>query len=199
MLDYKKFFESQKQSDMWNIIPDSVKELHQLFQSHGKKLFVVGGAVRDFLTGDKPKDFDLCTNALPDEVLSILGRKYRTNLHGKSFGVVVVYTDDEPAGMEIATFRSDLSKGRNPEVKLGVGIEDDVKRRDLTYNALFFDLDKKEIDVLSCFLTSYFEDLISETNIWNSFITTHKRLYNKQLPFYNLDDYFEDEILIGHK
>ncbi len=55
-------------------------------------------------------------------------------------------------------------------------------------------LDKKEIDVLSCFLTSYFEDLISETNIWNSFITTHKRLYNKQLPFYNLDDYFEDEI-----
>ena len=66
--NYKKFFESQKQSDMWNIIPDSVKELHQLFQSHGKKLFVVGGAVRDFLTGDKPKDFDLCTNALPDEV-----------------------------------------------------------------------------------------------------------------------------------
>ena len=55
-------------------------------------------------------------------------------------------------------------------------------------------LDKKEIDVLSCFLTSYFEDLIAETNIWNSFITTHKRLYNKQLPFYNLDDYFEDEI-----
>ena len=130
---------------MWNIIPDSVKELHKLFQSNNKKLFVVGGAVRDFLTGDKPKDFDLCTDALPDEVLSILGRKYRTNLHGKSFGVVVVYTDDEPAGMEIATFRSDLSKGRNPEVKLGVGIEDDVKRRDLTYNALFFDLDKKEI------------------------------------------------------
>ena len=68
MLDYKKFFESQKQSDMWNIIPDSVKELHKLFQSNNKKLFVVGGAVRDFLTGDKPKDFDLCTNALPDEV-----------------------------------------------------------------------------------------------------------------------------------
>jgi len=143
--NYKKFFESQKQSDMWNIIPDSVKELHQLFQSHGKKLFVVGGAVRDFLTGDKPKDFDLCTDALPDEVLSILGRKYRTNLQGKAFGVVVVYTDDEPSGMEIATFRQDVSKGRNPEVKLGVGIEDDVKRRDLTYNALFFDLDKREI------------------------------------------------------
>ena len=130
---------------MWNIIPQSVKELHELFKSNGKKLYVVGGAVRDFLNSDKPKDFDLATDALPDEVLQILGRKYRTNLQGKAFGVVVVYTEDEPAGMEIATFREDVSKGRNPEVKLGVTIEDDVKRRDLTYNALFYDLDKKEI------------------------------------------------------
>jgi len=55
-------------------------------------------------------------------------------------------------------------------------------------------LDKDEIDVLACFLTSYFEDLISETNIWNSFINNHKRLYNKQLPFYDLTEYFEREI-----
>ena len=130
---------------MWSIIPQSVKELHELFKSKGKKLQVVGGAVRDFLNSDKPKDFDLCTDALPDEVLEILGSKYRTNLQGKAFGVVVVFTEDEPAGMEIATFREDISKGRNPEVKLGVTIEDDVKRRDLTYNALFYDLDKREI------------------------------------------------------
>ena len=141
---YKLFCESIK-NDMWSIIPQSVKELHELFKSKGKKLYVVGGAVRDFLNNDKPKDFDLCTDALPDEVLEILGTKYRTNLQGKAFGVVVVYTEDEPAGMEIATFREDVSKGRNPEVKLGVTIEDDVKRRDLTYNALFYDLDKKEI------------------------------------------------------
>ena len=130
---------------MWSIIPQSVKELHELFKSKGKKLYVVGGAVRDFLNSDKPKDFDLCTDALPDEVLEILGTKYRTNLQGKAFGVVVVFTEDEPSGMEIATFREDVSKGRNPEVKLGVTIEDDVKRRDLTYNALFYDLDKREI------------------------------------------------------
>jgi len=142
--DYKLFCESIKR-DMWSIIPQSVKELHELFELNGKKLYVVGGAVRDFLSGDKPKDFDLATDALPDEVLSILGRKYRTNLQGKAFGVVVVYTEDEPAGMEIATFREDVSKGRNPEVKLGVTIEDDVKRRDLTYNALFYDLGKREI------------------------------------------------------
>ena len=140
---YTQFLESK--SDMWNIIPQSVKDLQLLFKSKGKKLYIVGGAVRDFLTGDKAKDFDLATDALPDEVLEIIGKDYRTNLQGKAFGVVVVYTDDEPEGMEIATFREDVSKGRNPEVKLGVTIEDDVKRRDLTYNALFYDLDTKEI------------------------------------------------------
>jgi len=141
---YQQFLESQS-SDMWNIIPQSVKDLQLLFKSKGKKLYVVGGAVRDFLTGDKPKDFDLATDALPDEVLEIIGKDYRTNLQGKSFGVVVVYTEDEPEGMEIATFRTDVSKGRNPEVKLGVGIEQDVIRRDITYNSLFYDLDTKEI------------------------------------------------------
>jgi tRNA nucleotidyltransferase/poly(A) polymerase len=142
---YIKFLESIKQEDMWNIIPDSVKELHKLFQSKGKKLYLVGGSVRDFLTGDKPKDFDLATDALPEQVLEILGNDYRTNLQGKAFGVVVVYTEDQPEGMEIATFRKDISKGRNPEVQLGVTIDQDVTRRDLTYNALFYDLDKREI------------------------------------------------------
>jgi tRNA nucleotidyltransferase/poly(A) polymerase len=141
---YQQFLESQS-SDMWNIIPQSVKDLQLLFKSKGKKLYVVGGAVRDFLTGDKPKDFDLATDALPDEVLEIIGKDYRTNLQGRAFGVVVVFTEDQPMGMEIATFREDVSKGRNPEVKLGVTIEDDVKRRDLTYNALFYDLDTKDI------------------------------------------------------
>ena len=47
-------------------------------------------------------------------------------------------------------------------------------------------LEKSEIDILACFLTSYFEDLISGTNIWNSFIRIHKRLYGKQLPFFEL-------------
>lgn len=140
---YTQFLESK--SDMWDIIPQSVKELHELFQSAGKKLYLVGGSVRDFLTGDKPKDFDLATDALPDEVLEIVGDKFRTNLQGKTFGVVVVFTDEVPEGMEIATFREDLSKGRNPEVKLGVTIEDDVKRRDLTYNSLFYDLDTRQI------------------------------------------------------
>lgn len=57
-------------------------------------------------------------------------------------------------------------------------------------------LEKKQLNHLACFLTSYFEDVISETNIWSSFIGVHKRLYKKQLPFYNLNEYYENEINI---
>lgn len=55
-------------------------------------------------------------------------------------------------------------------------------------------LSKEEIDDLACFLTAWFEDLISGTNIWNSFINQSKHLYNKPLPFYEIEDYFEGEI-----
>ncbi len=145
ILKYKLFLESVK-GDMWSIIPESVKDLQNIFSEKGKKLYVVGGAVRDFLKGDKPKDFDLCTDALPDEVLEIIGSDYKTNLQGKSFGVVVVYTDDQPMGMEIATFRSDTydGKSRNPKVEYTT-IENDVERRDLSINSLFYDLEKRKI------------------------------------------------------
>ena len=141
---YHQFLEAK--SDMWDVIPQSIKDLNSIFSKAGKKLYLVGGSVRDFLTGDKPKDFDLATDALPDEVIKILqSYNYDFNLQGKAFGVVVAYTNDQPDGLEIATFRQDISKGRNPEVKLGVTIEDDVKRRDLTYNSLFYDLEKREV------------------------------------------------------
>lgn len=55
-------------------------------------------------------------------------------------------------------------------------------------------LEKTALNQLACFLTSYFEDIISETNIWNSFIRVHKRIYNKPLPFYILDEYYEKEV-----
>lgn len=127
-------------------IPKSIIDIHRLFNKSGHKLFLVGGCVRDFLKGDKPKDFDLCTDALPDEILEIIGKKYKTNLQGKSFGVIVVYTNDQPMGMEIATFRSDTydGKSRNPKVEYTT-IDKDVERRDLSINALFYDLEKKEI------------------------------------------------------
>ncbi len=74
----------------------------------------------------------------------------------------------------------------------------DVKKTIVTTNrqslVLQMFLDDEDIDLLSCFLTSYFEDLISGTNIWNSFVKVHHKLYRKQLPFYDLDEYYEEEI-----
>lgn len=59
---------------------------------------------------------------------------------------------------------------------------------------LFKGLDEMDIDLLSCFLVSYFEDIISNTNIWNSFTDIHLEHYKKRLPFYNTDEYYDDEI-----
>ena len=58
----------------------------------------------------------------------------------------------------------------------------------------FMYINKKDIDLLSCFLCAWFEDIISQTNIYGSFVSIHKRLYKKQLPFYDLDEYYEGEI-----
>jgi tRNA nucleotidyltransferase/poly(A) polymerase len=90
---------------MWSTIPESIKILHTLFKEHNKSLFVVGGSVRDFLNKETPKDFDLATDATPEEVLTIT-KGYKTKLQGEAFGVVVVYTKD--GEFEVATFRTDL-------------------------------------------------------------------------------------------
>ncbi len=55
-------------------------------------------------------------------------------------------------------------------------------------------LSEEEINLFSCFLVCYFEDIISETSIWQSFTGQHMKLYQKYLPFYQLDEYFHDEI-----
>ena len=121
-------------------IPSDIVKIHRAFKTSGKKLYVVGGAVRDAILGKSPKDFDLATDAKPDEVLKIAkDNNFSTAEVGKAFGVVIVN------GNEIATFRKDIGKGRRPTSVDYTDIEGDVRRRDLTVNALFYDMDKKEI------------------------------------------------------
>jgi hypothetical protein len=55
-------------------------------------------------------------------------------------------------------------------------------------------IDSKQLNILSCFLTSYFEDIISDTQIWNTFVKEHQQLYHKPLPFYDIEEYYENEI-----
>ena len=121
-------------------IPSDIKKIYKLFRKNGKQLFVVGGAVRDAILGKTPKDFDLATDAKPDEVLAIAKKGgFKTVEVGKSFGVVVVN------GHEIATFRKDIGKGRRPDAVDFTDIRGDVMRRDLTINALFYDIGKGNI------------------------------------------------------
>jgi tRNA nucleotidyltransferase/poly(A) polymerase len=125
-------------------IPDDIKAIKDVFVKNGHKLFVVGGAVRDALLGKEPKDYDLATDAVPDKVEQIMQRAgLRTLPTGKQFGVINVFTDDDE--YEIATFRKDIGGGRKPDEVEFTTIDQDVKRRDLTINALFYDIDTGEV------------------------------------------------------
>ena len=128
-------------------VPKDVKDLHKLFKKNKKELYVVGGAVRDALLGKKPKDFDLATDAKPNEVVEIVTKAGYNTIGevGQQFGVVIVQTPDFRDGMEIATFREDIGKGRRPDSVEYSTIDKDVLRRDLTINALFYDIEREEV------------------------------------------------------
>ena len=125
-------------------IPSDILEIKDVFVKNGFKLYVVGGAVRDALLGKTPKDWDLATDATPDKVEEIMAKGgFKTLPTGKAFGVINVFTDDDE--YEVATFRTDIGSGRRPDSVEFTTIDQDVKRRDLTINALFFDIDTNEI------------------------------------------------------
>jgi len=129
-------------------LPKDILELHTIFKNNGFKLFLVGGCVRDALLEIKPKDFDLVTDALPDTIINILHKEniVKSILEtGKSFGVINVITENDE--YEIATFRCDglYSNGRRPDTVKFTTIEEDVLRRDLTINALYYDITNKMV------------------------------------------------------
>jgi tRNA nucleotidyltransferase/poly(A) polymerase len=127
-------------------LPTDLETLSDIFKSSGKDFYLVGGSVRDALLGKSPKDFDVTTNATPDEVEEILKAypEYRVLELGRAFGIVKIITP-EGNDYEIATFRTDIGKGRRPDRVEFATIEKDVNRRDLTMNALFYDISNKEI------------------------------------------------------
>ncbi len=124
-------------------LPADILKIKDILKGAGFKLYVVGGAVRDAILGKEPKDFDLATDAVPDKVQELLRNSYKTLETGKAFGVINVLT---PTGeYEVATFRKDLGKGRRPDAVKFTTIDQDVLRRDLTINALFYDIDAHEV------------------------------------------------------
>ena len=143
--DFKLLTEAKNSLKM--NVPSDILDLHKLFKKNGKELFIVGGAVRDALLGKKPKDFDLATDAFPAEVIEIVTNAGYTTTGevGHQFGVVIVNVPSDPAGVEVATFREDIGKGRRPDAVEYSTIDKDVLRRDLTINALFYDMGTEEV------------------------------------------------------
>jgi poly(A) polymerase len=100
----------------------------------GHQAFLVGGCVRDLLLGREPADFDVSTDATPDQVIALLPKSVAV---GAKFGVIVVPVAEHQ--VEVATFRSDIGSadGRHPErVVFSSSPEKDVQRRDFTINGL---------------------------------------------------------------
>ena len=126
-------------------IPQDIQQINDVFKKNGIKLYVVGGAVRDALLNKTPKDYDLATDAVPDKVEEIMAKAgFKTLPTGKAFGVINVFTSE--GEYEIATMRKDVgSDGRRPDSVTFTDIEGDVSRRDLTINALYYDIDTHEI------------------------------------------------------
>ena len=106
----------------------------------GHQALWAGGCVRDQLLGKMPKDYDVATDAQPERIREVFGRK-RTLAIGAAFGVITVLGPQDAGQIEVATFRRDIgySDGRRPDAVAFTSAEEDAKRRDLTINGIFFD------------------------------------------------------------
>ena len=113
-------------------------------QEKGHIAYLAGGCVRDMLRGETPKDYDIATSALPEEITSIFTKTREVGVH---FGVVIVIVNNQ--AFDVATFRNDGSykDGRHPEEVTFSTPQDDTARRDFTVNGIFFDpISEKYID-----------------------------------------------------
>jgi putative nucleotidyltransferase with HDIG domain len=105
-------------------------------QAAGFAAFWVGGCVRDFLLGREPQDFDIATDARPEQVEKLFRKTIPV---GKKFGVIIVVEGGQQ--FQVATFRAeaDYQDGRRPEKIVFASAEADASRRDFTVNGLFYD------------------------------------------------------------
>jgi putative nucleotidyltransferase with HDIG domain len=111
-----------------------LKEIAAIFISQGKQVFLVGGAVRDMFLGKTAQDWDIATDALPQEVIAMFPKVIPT---GIKHGTVTVHHKGH--FLEVTTFRteSNYRDGRRPDrVKYAATIEEDLSRRDFTMNAI---------------------------------------------------------------
>ena len=121
-------------------IPKEVIEVTQTLENAGFEAFIVGGCVRDLLLGKTPKDWDITTNATPEEIQGLFPNSFYNN----DFGTVGIKTNTEKNSLkviEITPYRTEstYSDARRPDtVSFSEHIDEDLKRRDFTVNALAY-------------------------------------------------------------
>jgi poly(A) polymerase/tRNA nucleotidyltransferase (CCA-adding enzyme) len=131
------------------VIPEYVQKVGRILTKEGYEAYIVGGALRDVVLGKTPHDYDIATNALPDEMLNMFPKAVST---GAKFGTVVALIQDkhgETHEVEVTTFRSesDYVDGRWPSnVNFVDDIDKDLGRRDFTFNAMALDLSQLNLD-----------------------------------------------------
>lgn len=121
-------------------IPKDVQNIIETIELHGHSAYIVGGCVRDAIMGKTPHDYDICTSALPDEILDIF-KDRKVIATGLQHGTVTVQGDEDY--YEVTTYRIDgeYTDGRHPdEVKFVDDIIADLSRRDFTINAMAYNV-----------------------------------------------------------
>lgn len=111
-------------------------QIVKVLRQNGFVALLAGGCVRDMLLKRRPKDYDVVTNAKPEEVIGLFRRTLKV---GAKFGVIIVLLDG--CKIEVATFRSeaDYEDGRHPQKVHFTNPEGDASRRDFTINGMFYD------------------------------------------------------------
>ncbi len=133
--------------EITNKIPREVRGVIAILQGAGHEAYIVGGCVRDLVMNSVPKDYDVTTNATPEEIIALFPKTFYENTYG-TVGVVTcgeeglpVCSDETVKIVEVTPYRLETtySDNRHPdEVKWSNKLEDDLRRRDFTCNALAF-------------------------------------------------------------
>lgn len=132
-------------------IPQDALRLMQKIESHGESCWVVGGCVRDSLMGKQPSDWDMTTSATPEQMTEIFSDK-QLLLHGEKHGTVGVIENNtvyEITTYRVEQFQKENSDHRHPAaLSFTRSIEEDLKRRDFTVNAMAY---HPQRGLLDCF------------------------------------------------
>ena len=126
-------------------LPADVSKIINILESNGHEAYAVGGCVRDCILGKVPHDWDITTSALPETVKSYFDRTFDT---GIEHGTVTVLL--RGVGYEVTTYRVDgkYEDGRHPkEVTFTASLEEDLKRRDFTINAMAYNDSRGLVDL----------------------------------------------------